>query len=61
MNTSCLLMKALAAGPSPVPLWPCCTAAIVAMHDPDRPEEIWLCPAEERDNDLAAPPPRLTP
>ena len=54
MNDVCLLVQALTAtGPSPVPLHPCCTAAIVALHDRDRPEATWLCPVEEQENDLA--------
>jgi hypothetical protein len=62
VNASCLLIKALTAtGPSPVPLSPCCTAALVAMHDPDRPEEVWLCPLEEQQNDLAHGPRRPAP
>jgi hypothetical protein len=50
MNDRCLLIRALATkGPSPVPLHPCCTAALVALHDRDRPDAIWLCPVEEEE------------
>jgi hypothetical protein len=56
MNDRCLLMKTLtASGPTPVPLRPCCMAALVALHNRDRPEAIWLCPVEEeeQENSLA--------
>jgi hypothetical protein len=57
MNDVCLLVKALATtGPSPVPLYPCCMAAVVALHDRDRPDGTWLCPVEEQENDLALTP-----
>ncbi|HEY0536695.1 MAG TPA: hypothetical protein VGD29_34365 [Actinoplanes sp.] len=53
MNDRCLLIKALtASGPCAVPLHPCCTAAIVALHDRDRPDAIWLCPVEEEEREL---------
>jgi alpha-D-ribose 1-methylphosphonate 5-triphosphate synthase subunit PhnH len=50
MNDQCLLVKTLAAkGPSPVPLHPCCTAAVVALQDRDRPTAVWLCPLEDEE------------
>jgi hypothetical protein len=57
MNDICLLVKALIAkGPAAVPLKPCCTAAIVAMHDRDLDESTWLCPVEEAEKDVACVP-----
>jgi hypothetical protein len=57
MNDVCLLIKALAAtGPTPVPWQQCCTAAIVALHDQDQPDGVWLCPLEENENELAFAP-----
>jgi hypothetical protein len=56
MNAGCLLMKTIAtSGPSPVSLRQCCVAALIAQHDPDEPDGIWLCPIEEHENDLVAP------
>jgi hypothetical protein len=53
MNDQCLLMRALTApGPTPVPLHPCCTAALVALHNRDRPEALWLCPVEEEEQEI---------
>ena len=44
----CRLIKLMTAtGPAPVPLDPCCMAAVVAMCDRDRPDAVWLCPVEE--------------
>jgi hypothetical protein len=52
MNDQCLLIRALTTnGPSPMPLRPCCTTALVALHDRDRTEASWLCPLEEEERE----------
>jgi hypothetical protein len=49
MNDQCRLIKSLSTrGPAPVPLSPCCMAALIALQDRDRPDTVWLCPFEER-------------
>ena len=53
----CRLIKSIAApGPTPVPLHPCCMAALVAMLDRDRPDAAWICPVEEEENIRAGTP-----
>ena len=52
MNDRCRLIASLSAkGPVPVPLHPCCMTALVALHDRDRPDAVWLCPLEEQDRE----------
>jgi hypothetical protein len=57
VNDRCYLITALASpGPAPVPLHPCCTAALVALHNRNLPDTTWLCPLEEQENDRDRPP-----
>lgn len=53
----CRLISTIAApGPTPVPLRPCCMAAVIAMLDRDRPDTVWVCPMEEDENFRAGVP-----
>jgi hypothetical protein len=57
MNDRCQLITSLASrGPAPVPLRPCCMAALVALHNRNLPDTTWLCPVEEQENDHDRPP-----